>query len=142
MVSTRKKKNQNKKQLNWSKETLDDLVIGNGTNVSAMGNETLEPRTDDQHNNFERIVDSGSQNRYIGYSIDDKNRSAVDNAVMGVEYCMHDAILTAMENRVIPRVEMAVRSTTSSSGNGPSNTVHNPDRKDSTGETVMSLFLL
>ena len=34
----------------------------------------------------------------------------VDNAVMAVENRVHDAILTAMDNVVIPRVEMTVRS--------------------------------
>ena len=43
---------------------------------------------------------------------------------------MHDAILSAMDNGINLRVEMAVRSTPGSSGNGPSNTVHNPDQKD------------
>ena len=45
---------------------------------------------------------------------------------------MHDAILTAMNYVVIPRVEMAVRSMTSSSGNGPNSIVQNHDRMDFT----------
>ena len=48
---------------------------------------------------------------------------------------MHDAILTTMNNMVIPRVEMAVRSITSSSGNGPNSTVQNPHRRDFTVNT-------
>ena len=40
-----------------------------------------------------------------------------------------------MEKVVIPRVEMAVRSITVSSGRGPSNVVQNPDRRDFTGHT-------
>ena len=54
---------------------------------------------------------------------------------MIVENCMHDAILTAMDNVVFPRVEMAVTSITGSSGQGPSNVVQNPDRRDFTGNT-------
>ena len=42
---------------------------------------------------------------------------------------MHDAILTAMDGMVIPRVEMAVRSITGSSGHGPNNEVLYPDRR-------------
>ena len=40
MVSPRKKKNQQKRQLSQLNETLNDFVIVNDANVSAMGNET------------------------------------------------------------------------------------------------------
>ena len=54
---------------------------------------------------------------------------------MSAENRMHDAILTAMGNVVIPRVEVAVRSITGSSGQGPSGVVQNADRTDFTGNT-------
>ena len=49
---------------------------------------------------------------------------------MTVKICMHDAILTAVDIVVIPRVEMAVRSITGSSGHGPTSTVQNPGRRN------------
>ena len=52
---------------------------------------------------------------------------------MTVENCMHDAILTTMDNVLFPRVEKAVTAITGSSGQGPSNVVQNPDRRDFTG---------
>ena len=48
---------------------------------------------------------------------------------------MHDAILTAMNNLVIPRVVMAVRSITGSSENGPNSLVQNPARRVFMGNT-------
>ena len=48
---------------------------------------------------------------------------------------MHDASLTAMDNVVTPRDEMAVRLVTRSSGQGPSSVFQNPDRMDFTGNT-------
>ena len=42
---------------------------------------------------------------------------------------MHDAILRAMNNVVIPRVEMAVKLITASSGNGPNSLVQNLDQR-------------
>ena len=54
---------------------------------------------------------------------------------MTVANGMHDAILTAMDNVVIPRVEKAVRSIAQSSGRGRSSVVQKPDRWDSTGST-------
>ena len=44
MVDTRKKKNQQKIQLSQLNGTLNDFVIGNGTNVSAIENETSKNR--------------------------------------------------------------------------------------------------
>ena len=49
---------------------------------------------------------------------------------------MHDAILTAIDNVRIPRVKMAVRAITESSGRGPSSVVQNPDQRDFTGITA------
>ena len=48
---------------------------------------------------------------------------------------MHDTILTAMDNVVIARVEMAMRSITGSSRHGPNSVVQNSDRGDFTGNT-------
>ena len=48
---------------------------------------------------------------------------------MIVENRMHDAFLTAIDNVVIPRVEMAVKSITGSTGHGTNCEVQNPDRR-------------
>ena len=45
MVSTRKTKHQQKEQLSRLNKAIDDFVIGNGTNVSVMENETSEQPT-------------------------------------------------------------------------------------------------
>ena len=91
---------------------MSDFVIGSSTNVGVMENETLESQTDGRYINPERIVDGGisaSQSQVIVNSIDDKIRKAVDNAVRTIKNRMRDAISAAMDNVVIPRVEMAVR---------------------------------
>ena len=54
----------------------------------------------------------------------------VDSAVIAVENRMHNAILTEMDNAVIPRVEMAVKSITKSSGRRPSSAVQMLDQRD------------
>ena len=103
-----------------------------------MENETLEQQTNDHYNIPEKNVIgevSANQNQVLGNNIDDKSRKAVDSAVKTVENCMHDAILTAMDNVVIPRVEMAVRSITGSSRHGPNDAVQNADRRDFIGNT-------
>ena len=60
MVSRRKKKNQQKKQLTQLNGTSVNFVIGKGTNVSAMENETIKRQTLGHYNDFERIVDRAS----------------------------------------------------------------------------------
>ena len=62
MVSTRKKRNQQKWWFSQVDETLNDFVVVNGTNVSAMENDALEQQTNGQHNGFEGLVGSASQN--------------------------------------------------------------------------------
>ena len=46
---------------------------------------------------------------------------------MTVHNCIHDAILTTMNNATIPRVEMALKLITGSTGHGTNSEVQNPD---------------
>ena len=46
---------------------------------------------------------------------------------------MHVASLTAIDNVVLPRVEMAAKSITGSTGHGINSEVQNPDRRDFLG---------
>ena len=111
-VSTRKKKSQHKRQISQLNETLNDFVIGNNTSAGAIGNETLQLQKNGSSNNFWRVTvgeNSACQNQVIENNTDDKIRKAVDTATMTVENRVRDAILTAMDNVVFPRVEMAVR---------------------------------
>ena len=99
------------------KETLNGSVIGNNTNASSKKNGTLEPQTNSLSNNFGRITvgeNSACQDQILEKNIDDKIRKAVDHAVMIVENRVHNALLTTMDNAVIPRVVMVVRSITES----------------------------
>ena len=98
-------------------------------------NEKLEPQADCRHRDFERTVDNASQNEVIGNNTDDRIKDAVDSAVITDENRRHDAILTTLNDVVIPRVEMAVRSITGSSRNGPNSIDQKPDRRDFTGNS-------
>ena len=131
MVSTRKKKSQQKTQLNQ----LNDFIIGDGTNVNAMEKETLEQQTNGLHRDFDRFDNSLSENYVIESNTDDRIRNAVDNAPIAVENRTQEAILPAMNDVVVPRVEMAVRSITGSSGYGTNCIAQNQDRRDCTGNT-------
>ena len=102
MVSTRKKNCHNKKRPNQLDGTLKNFVIDNGITAITFGNETFEPQANGCHEDLEKIVDNTCQNQVIRNNTDDRVRDMVDSAVFAVESCMRDAILTAMNNVVIP----------------------------------------
>ena len=56
MVSTRKRRNQQKKQFSQLNGTLKDFVIGSNINQDVTENETLEFQTDGRYDNTEKIV--------------------------------------------------------------------------------------
>ena len=144
MEFTQKKKQQHKRQLSQLNDTLNGFVIGNNINVSAVEDENLEPQTNSRFQNFGRVTlreDSACQGLVFENNIDDKIRKAVDDAVNTVEYRMLDAILTAMDNVVVLRIEVVVRSITQSSGRALISIVQNPDQKDVSGNTENTLFM-
>ena len=65
--------------------------------------------------------------------IDDQVTRAVISAVTAVENRMRDAILTAIDNVVIPRVEMAVKSIIGWAEHGTGSEVQNHERRDFVG---------
>ena len=135
MVSTRKKKNQQKRHFTQLNETLNDFIIGNNTNTGVSENEILEQQASGRHRYFERIVNNASQNQLRGNNTDDGIRDAVETAVIAVENRMQDAILTATKDVVFARVEMAIKSITGSSGDGHNSIVLNLGQRDFTANT-------
>ena len=140
MVSTPKKKHQNKRQLNQLNETLNHSIIGNKVNASAIGNETMKPQASGLSKNF----GGSSVGKTVQVKIKSlKRRSTTKSekrliillSVMTVENRVHATILTAVCNVVIPRVEMAVGSITELSGRRPSSVAQNRDQGDFSGNT-------
>ena len=97
--------------------------------MNVSEGEGLEKQTNGQSNDFERVNNSVRQNQVIGKRI----TRAVSSAVMTVENCTHDAVLTAIDNVVTARVEMAVKSITGSAGHGTDSEIQNHDRRDLLG---------
>ena len=115
-------------------ETLNDFVSGTKKTLGLKQKRTLQPHTDCRYDNPEKKLDgkiSACQSQVIGIIIDSKIRKAVDDAVMTVGNCLGDALLTAMDNVIIPRVEIVLRSITGcSSGHGPESAVQKLDGRD------------
>ena len=70
-------------------------------------------------------------------TVADQVRGQIDSAIAAVENRVYDAI----ENVVRPRVEMAVRSITGSSRHEPNSGVLNPDLRDISGYTEITLLM-
>ena len=69
-----------------------------------------------------------------------KVRSGVDNVMTTVKIRVKDAVLTAIENVVNPRVELAMKSADASPGRSVDGIVLEPDQKDLSG-TIESLLM-
>ena len=126
MVSTQKKKNQHKRPLNQLNENSKDFLIGSNVNVCAVGDEVLDTQITSCPTKFERFAVGEiivGQNEVTENNIDDRNSKAIDIAVKTVANPMHDTILTAMDNIIFARVEMALGSITGPSDQRPSSVV-------------------
>ena len=141
MVSARKNKNQQKRHFSQLDETLNDFVIGNSVNVTVSENENLGQETNGQSNDTERVDKSMYQSQVTKNGIGDQFTRAVSSAVMTVKNRMHDAILTAMDKMITPRIEMTVKSITGSTGHETNSEVQNPDRRDFLGNLTSTLLM-
>ena len=97
--------------------------------MNVPESETWEQQTNGHSINFERVNESARRNQVKENKNDNQITRAVSNVVMTVENCMHYAILTAVDNVVFPRAEMAVKLITGSTGHGTNSEVENPDRR-------------
>ena len=107
------------------------IFFGNSVNLNVWESENLEQEVNGQSNDLERVDNSMRQNQVREKKIDYQISRAVSSAVMTVKTCMHDAISTAIDNVVIPRVEMAVKLIKCSKGHRTNSEDQNPDRRNS-----------
>ena len=132
-----RKKQQNKRFLSQLDETVDNSIIANliagveHTNIFDRGHEIFNC-----YNPNHSTTESGSQvdMQTLEKNISHKLRSEVEN-VAAVETSVYEAILSAMDNLVISRMELAMRSVGISSACNPSSAVCDPDEKDFSGIT-------
>ena len=95
-------------------------MIRKGTSPTITGNPTqVKYPHVDEHTLEENIVS--------------KVRSELDNLMKLVETRVRDAVFTAIENSVIPRVQLAMKSANASSGRSVDGNVLEPDQGDFSG---------
>ena len=133
MVSTRKRKQQNKRLFSQSNERDTDFMTG-------------QSNQDEQIENAENMICRGTSSPNVSNSaqvnylqvdvltleknIVSKIRSEVDDVLTSVETRAQDAVLTATENLVIPGVELATKSNNAPQRRRIDGNVLEPDERD------------
>ena len=126
MVSTRKKRQSNRRLLSQLHDFDQDIIIGNAANErrdSTMVNEGTNDRdfTVDTSSNNIAINESTVNVKTLERCFDERIDREMSNIVDTVENRIQNAILTAIDNIVAPKIELAIRSINASSGRDVAN---------------------
>ena len=138
MVSTRKKRQSNKRLLSQLDDFDQDMIIGNAVSerqdnaVVNMGTNDRDFTVSNSSNNTavnENAMNVKTLERCFNERIDREMSNIVDT----VEDRIQNAILTAIENIVAPKIELAIRSINASSGRDVTSVTANSERGERVG---------
>ena len=121
MVSTRKKRQSNKRLLSQLDDFDQDVIIGNATS-GRQENVVVSGGTNDQDftvgtSNVSAVVNENVLNvKTLERRFNERIDREMSNIVDTVEDRIQNAILTAIDNIVTPKIELAIRSINASSG--------------------------
>ena len=133
MVSTKKKKQQNKRRFSQLIERDTDFMIGQSNQdeqVEGIDNLICSGTSSNDASNPTQINYPQVDVQTAEESIVSKVGSEVDNVVTSVETRVQDAVVTAIENLVIPRVELAMKSANAYSERSVDGKILEPDQRD------------
>ena len=143
MVSTRKKRRSNKRLLSQLDDFDQDMIIGNAVSdrqESVMVNEG----TNDQDftvstSNVSPAVNENVLNvKTLERCFNERIDREMNNIVDTVEDRIQNAILTAIDNIVAPKIELAIRSINASSGRDVTSVSGNSERREHVGINASS----
>ena len=138
MVSTRKKRQSNKRLLSQLDDFDQDMIIGNAVSErqeNAVVNEGTNDRdfTVSTSNNDSVINESTVNVKTLERCFNETIDREMSNIIDTVEDRIQNAILTAIENIVAPKIELAIRSINASSGRDATSVSANSERRDLVG---------
>ena len=138
MVSTRKKRQSNKRLLSQLDDFDQDMIIGNAVSERQ---ENAVVNTDTNDRDF--TVSNSSNNSAVNESVmnvktlercfNERIDREMSNIVDTVEDRIQNANLTAIENIVAPKIELAIRSINASSGRDVTSVTVNSEREERVG---------
>ena len=138
MVSTRKKRQSNKRLLSQLDDFDQDMIIGNAVS-ERQENTVVNEGTNDRDftvgtSNNNSVVNGNAMNvKTLERRFNERIDREMSNVVDTVEDRIQNAILTAIENIVTPKIELAIRSINASSGRDVANVSVNSERREHVG---------
>ena len=135
MVSTRKKRQSNKRLLSQLDDFDRDMIIGNDVSErqeSVVVNEGTNDRyfTVSTSNNDPVVNGNAMSLKTLERCFNERIDREMSNIVDTVEVRIQNAILTAIENIAAPKIELAIRSINASSGRDATSVSANSDRRE------------
>ena len=138
MVSTRKQRQSNKRLLSQLDDFDQDMIIGSAVSErqeNAVVNEGTNDRdfTISTTNNVSVINESTVNVKTLERCFNESIDREMSNIINTVEDRIQNAILTAIENIVAPKIELAIRSINASSGRDATSVSANSERREHVG---------
>ena len=138
MVSTRKKRQSNRRLLSQLDDFDQDMVIGNAASESQR-NVVVNEGTNDQDftvgiSSTNSVVNENAMNvKILERCFNERIDKEMSNFVDTVEDRIQNAILTGIDNIVSPKIELAIRSINASSGRDVTSVSANSERREHIG---------
>ena len=141
MVFTRKKRLTNEKLLSQLDNFDQDMNFGNAASErqeNAVFNEGTNDRdfTDSNSSNNTAVNESAMNVKTLERCFNERIDREMSNIVDTVEDRIRNAILTAIENIVAPKIELAIRSINASSGQDVTSASATSERREYIGSNV------
>ena len=138
MVSTRKKRQSNKRLLSQLDDFDRDMIIGNAAGErqeNIVANESINDQdfTVGTSNDSSTVNGNALSVKTLERCFNERIDREMNNIVETVEYRIQNAILTTIDNIVAPKIELAIRSINASSGRDATSVSANSERRDHTG---------
>ena len=138
MVSTRKKRQSNKKFLSQLDDFDRDMIIGNAVS-ERQENAVVNEGTNDRDftvgtSSNDSIVNGNAMSvKTLERCFNERIDREMSNIVDTVEDRIQNAILTAIDNIVTPKIELAIRSINASSGRDATSMSASSERRERGG---------
>ena len=138
MVSTRKKRQSNRRLFSQLDDFDQDMIIGNAAS-ERQENTVVNGSTDDRDftvgtSNNDSVVNGNAMSvKTLERCFNERIDREMSNIVDTVEDRIQNAILTAIENLVAPKIELAIRSINASSGRDATSVSATSERRERVG---------
>ena len=143
MVSTHKRRQSNRRLLSQLDDFDQDMIIGNAVSErreNTVVNEGTNDRdfTVDTSNNNSVVSGNAMSVKSLERCFNERIDREMNNIIDTVEDRIQNAILTAIDNIVAPKIELAIRSINASSGRDVTSVSANSERREHVGINASS----